>query len=399
MNRNELYTEILSTILTEHSRLVTDIDNIREEFELNGLLRALTSLEGKLQDPKLECIITSMKAKHDEEELVNYEVLDVNRGSFDQVSKKRDFKCNLSNLTVLNCDCFFNEIMYNDATMLAFEKICYVEERRKEFLNYVLNNDGKHEYYVIYDRNVFNGIDSWKLYMYALFMCVNEGGNIESNSSLDYTPSSHYLGILFDPTVKYEQYIDIYDVISEWNTSRDLLNAFLKMYQILEYMVYRKEFVTIVQGANIKQSFVRQIKGLDRKFSNSERDTFIKGVSCVLSSFAGDIPDSLVTASVKDFCLKYYPLSSNGNTYMTAENIRDTSQINNCISKFIYDVRCSLVHNKESEFHITMINYDEYAPIVPLMKEIMKVVGKKIMETLNTPNNNICFPNSQLPLY
>ena len=40
---------------------------------------------------------------------------------------------------------------------------------------------------------------------------------------------------------KYNQYIDIYDVISEWNDCKDVLSAFLKMYQILEYIVYRKE--------------------------------------------------------------------------------------------------------------------------------------------------------------
>ena len=58
------------------------------------------------------------------------------------------------------------------------------------------------------------------------------------------------------------------------------------MYQILEYLVYRKELVAIVQGANIKQSFVRQVKWLDRKFTNNERETFKKGLSEVFPYFA-----------------------------------------------------------------------------------------------------------------
>ena len=84
---------------------------------------------------------------------------------------------------------------------------------------------------------------------------------------------------------------------------------------------------------------------------------------------------------------------------MKPENIRDSNVIDGCVSRFIYDVRCSIVHNKESEFHMTSINYDEYSSIVPLMCEIMKVVGKKVMETINDENNKIFFPDKTINLY
>ncbi len=366
---------------------------------MNGLENALSSLKGILQDGILRRIIVSMIANCNEEELVNYEVYDAKRKSFEQVSQKRDFYWNSTDLTVINCDFFFNEPLFSDITMIAFEKICFEENSRKNLLSYILNNSGRNEYYVIFNRNTFVGVDSWKLYMFALFMCVNKGDKIQSNSALTYFPTQHNSAIHYEVNAKYEQYIDIYDVISEWNVCKDVLNAFLKMYQILEYMVYRKEFVTIVSGANIKQSFVRQIKGLDRKFSNSERETFIKGLPSILSSFDGYIQDTLVTPDVEAFCLKFYPLTSNGNTYMTANNVRNAGEIDHCISKFIYDVRCSLVHNKESEFHMTMTNYEEYAPLVPLMKKIMEVVGEKIMETINNPTNKIFFSNRELLLF
>ena len=399
MTRKELYTNILTTILSEHPDFVTNNDDVQNELDVNGVEYALSLLKTNLQEESLKFIVESMIANYNEDELNNYEKYLVARETFQQFSQKRNFVWNSSELSVFNCDNFLRGEEYKDSTMLAFEKICFEENSRKDFLNYIINNDGKNEYYIIYDRNIFNGVDTWKLYMYGLCMCINSGGHIEVNPALNCSPLQFNTTIFFNSTAKYEQYIDIYDVISEWNCCKDVLTAFLKMYQILEYMVYRKEFVSIVIGANVKQSFVRQIKGLDKKFSNAERDTFVKGLPEVLSSFDGEIPDTLVTPDVVTFCTKYYQKNSNGNTYMKPESIRDSAQINSCISKFIYDVRCSLVHNKESEFHITTINYDEYASIVPLMWKIMEVVGKKIMETINDTGNRICFPYRELRLY
>ncbi len=398
MNREELYTDIISTILSEYSGLITKVEDVRDELDVNGLENALTLLKNNLQDEKLRSIVESMNNNCNDEELINYERYIAKRESYQQILKKRDFGWNSQELIIINCDRFTTGNAFTNDTLLAFEKINFNEDKRKDFLHYILNNDGKNDYYLIYDDS-WSGVDSWKLYMYGLFMHINSGESIKTNPALNYASSRHNPTVGFNVNAKYEQYIDIYDVISEWNESIDVLTAFLKMYQVLEYMVYRKEFVAIVKGSKIKQSFVRQIKGLDKKFSNGERDTFVKGVSGVISSFYGEIQDIHITPSISSFCEKYFLKNKDGSTYMKPENIRDSNAVDSCVSKFIYDVRCSIVHNKESEFHMTSINYDEYSSIVPLMCMIMKVVGKKIMETINDENNKICFPDKSISLY
>lgn len=399
MNRKELYTDIISTILSEYSGSITNVEDVREELDVNGLVNALTLLKTNLQEEKLKCIAESMNIHCNDEELNNYEKYTTKRESYQQISQKRDFGWNSQKLIIINCDRFTTGNAFTNQTMLAFEKICFDENKRKDFLNYILNNDGKNDYYLIYDDSWSPGVDSWKLYMYGLFMYTNNGKSIITNPALNYVSSQHNSAVVFNDNAKYEQYIDIYDVISEWNVSTDMLTAFLKMYQVLEYMIYRKEFVAIVQGSKIKQSFVRQIKGLDKKYSNGERDTFVKGVPEVISTFNGEIQDTLITPDISSFCQKYFLKNKDGSTYMKPENIRDSNVIDGCVSRFIYDVRCSIVHNKESEFHMTSINYDEYSSIVPLMCEIMKVVGKKVMETINDENNKIFFPDKTINLY
>lgn len=399
MNRKELYTGILSTILLEYPGLISNVEDVKDELNVNGLVDALTLLKTNLQEDKLKYIVESMNTNCNDDELINYEKYTAKRESYQQISQKRDFEWKSPELIIINCDRFTTGNAFTNDTMLAFEKICFDENKRKDFLNYILHNDGKNDYYLIYDDSWSPGVDSWKLYMYGLFMHTNDGNSIKTDPTLNYVSSQHNPTVVFNGNAKYEQYIDIYDVISEWNESTDILTAFLKMYQVLEYMVYRKEFVAIVEGSKIKQSFVRQIKGLDKKFSNGERETFVKGVSEVISSFNGEISDTLITPDISSFCQKYFPKNRDGSTYMKPENIRDSIVIDGCVSKFIYDVRCSIVHNKESEFHMTSINYDEYSSIVPLMSEIMKVVGKKVMETINDENNKICFPDKSINLY
>lgn len=46
-----------------------------------------------------------------------------------------------------------------------------------------------------------------------------------------------------------------------------------------------------------------------------------------------------------------------------------TPLINKGIQKFIYDVRCSFMRNKESDFQISYANYGECETLVPVIKD------------------------------
>lgn len=405
MTREELYTKIYETIVSKENITIDNKSDIQEDFQINGITSALSFLSSNIQNDILRNFIQSLSHNINDDELdsVNYIV---NKESFTLCTKKRFFIWNSQDLSVINGDTLLNPSSYDsdndqiDDILLIIERICCDDHNREEFISFLLSNarDNQDYYVIINAASQYIGIDVWKLYMYALSLFVNSGKTIIANQNLLYNKSTPWnSSVVFNTDAKYEQYIDIYDVISEWNNCTDVLNGFLKMYQILEYMIYRKEFVSIVKGANIKQSFVRQIKGLDKKYSNSERDAFKKGLKEVISSFNdGSITSAMVTDEIESFCKKYYPC--NGNSYMK-NAITDPNQIDSCIAMFIYDTRCSIVHNKESEFHISSINYEVYEPIVPLMKNVMNIVGKKIIETINKINNNIQFEDSSIPLY
>ena len=405
MTREELYTKIYETIVSNENIIIDNKSDIQEDFQINGITSALSFLSSNIQNGILKIFVQSLSQKINDDELDNVNYI-VSKSSFTTSIKKRNFIWNSLDLSVINGETLLNPSNYDldndqiDDILLIIERICCDDHNREEFISCLLSNvrDNQDYYVIINSASQYIGIDVWKLYMYALSLFVNSGKTIIANQNLLYNkPTPWNSSVVFNTDAKYEQYIDIYDVISEWNNCTDVLNGFLKMYQILEYMIYRKEFVSIVKGANIKQSFVRQIKGLDRKYSNSERDAFKKGFKEVLSTFSGGaITSAMITNEAENFCKKYYPC--NGSSYMQ-NAITDPNQIDNCIAMFIYDTRCSIVHNKESEFHISSINYEIYKPIVPLMKNVMNVVGEKIIETISKDSNCIQFDNPSIPLY
>lgn len=323
----------------------------------------------------------------------------VGKGTFSKSSQKRDYILITDELSVINCDKFFDKEIYEEQVMMAIERICINIDERNDFIS-LLKNNQRTEYYVIYDAIIFtNNIDLWRLYMYGLCYYVNLGHKITYNSDLNTSPSMFYSAMSYNINTKYEQYIDVYDVMNELNHSSDVLTEFMKMYQILEYLIYRSELIKVVNGASIKQSFVRQVKGIDRKYLNSERSAFVDKLFTILSSFHGELVNADITTDIVNYCTKYYELNKDGRSYINTSLCNHEASLNKAIAKFIYDTRCAIVHNKEAEFHITYLNYEEYSCIIPFMRKIIVGVKKRIVELLNKDNNLIEFSSDHIDLY
>lgn len=404
MTRAELYDNIFYTILQEHSDIFEHQKDVLDECDLNGAHNAIyIALENDyITNSDFKNLVTRLQQKFNEEEIDCCQQLDFSITNYEKKSNKRNFIWYSKDLSIINCDMFFQmDQIGSDTLLLGIEQICNSQESLGKFLDYLKTdmNKGRNDYCVICNTTKFPNDNKWKLYMYGLSLYLNNGNKLPFDKALEYSPQQTYnTNYSYNDEIQYNQFIDIYDVISEWNTCSDVLTAFLKMYQILEYIVYRKNLVKIVQGGNIKQSFIRQIRGLDKKFTNAERETFINGLQNIFPSFSGKI-NVPITPDIENFCKNYYSTTKNGNTYLTQGNINDPSQINASISKFIYDTRCAIVHNKESEFHITTINYSEYAAIIPLIKNILQVVGESLFELINDKENGITFSKQTLELY
>ena len=105
---------------------------------------------------------------------------------------------------------------------------------------------------------------------------------------------------------------------------------------------------------------------------------------------------SEVTASWS-FVDQYFGEANGGGHYL--DTTKPQNNIDKGVARFIYDTRCAIVHNKESEFHIQYNNYEDYNDIVPLMRSINAIMAKKILEIINSLTPSIHYQSQKLDLY
>lgn len=294
--------------------------------------------------------------------------------------------------------------VYDITMWMAIER-CSIDTNRRTTLFDQLKIGVDLTYCVIYNTTLLNipagtNIDVSELFAYALAKNLNQGQSVNMPTLLSYSFSAPFAPAFnFDTSVVYKQYYDIYDVLDEWLRSDNLLEAFLRMYQITEYIVFRHEFKVIIDRSSLKQSFLQQVKKLSNR--DGERDTYTRVFPLLFTGFETRCQPLLVnagpTAGSEDF-IKDYLTKDKVQSYLryTGQTAND---FNKKIPTFIYDMRCCIVHNKEAEFHITPHNVSVYKPVIPLMEELLKIMGEKIVTLVNNPNSSIKYDTNSLHLY
>lgn len=406
MKRIELYEAIIRSVLSSFPD-IPDNDVLTASIGAENLSKVIDDILSAipLNLNNIIPLLTGLKLfmVDLDEDVPDYSNLRVQYYPYRKSSNERAYILNENDLALIDSGNLYSGT-YDEEILSIVLKICYDINNRTNLLSFLVAPHPDKSFHLIYDTDCFDEtqFDNWDMYHYALLRYLNEGRIINRDSNLEFLANQRYpiyANINFDSGVKYNQFIDIYDVISEFNHTTDVLSAFVKMYQILEYIIYRKELVKIIEGANIKQSFVRQVKGIDRKYLNGEREAFTDGLFRIIDSFDGEIENADITQGMIDFCKKYYERTSSGNSYINSTMCNDEKVLNKSIAKFIYDTRCAIVHNKEAEFHITYFNYDEYSAIIPLIKKVIIGISKRIITLINTPESEITFTKDYLELY
>ncbi len=213
---------------------------------------------------------------------------------------------------------------------------------------------------------------NWRLYSYAYFRFVNEN-KFERPTILDYNRDILSTSLQYNSTNQYEQYFDVYNVMSESKYADDVLSRFLRMYQILEYMAYRRLLADMTKG-NIKENgFVRNVINKASKGATKELEEIKNGMRGVLPDLNTIIPQNMITQDMKDFITNRLLISANHD--------------NGALWKVVYQLRNNIVHNKESELHFMYANATVYEQGIKLMKLFIEKIEPAIVDVVNNPSN------------
>ena len=412
MKRFQLYKILFGEILKSYSGITkgtdeyNDIQDFLEDDNISQALNCLTTSTSLQQELKpLLTTICNFIEDGSVDLSANLSVV----GQIKMFQPHHDKKYSRSlayysaNLNVVETCTLYksDDETYSLESLMFLETIMTSTKRRKDLLRELCKKE-KRQTYIIQVNKTSMGLSTNEannfenLYSYALAAYMNDKKVISIPKELKFTwgTSPILSSFVYNKDIIYQEYYDIYDVFNDWLHATDILTAFIKMYQIAEYMVYRSQMAEIVNRANIKQSFLRETKNLSSRYIKNERDTIVSNFIILFHDFI--LSPTEVTNSWT-FVDKYYGMTKSGNHYLDATNSQQ--DIDKGVARFVYDTRCAIVHNKESEFHILYNNYEEYQDIVPLMKSINDIMASKILEIINTQGTILHYEHQKLDLY
>lgn len=239
-------------------------------------------------------------------------------------------------------------------------------------------------------KHIADAFQPERNYAYIYLSFLNSSQSIKLPSVLKYTSASLNPALTFVGNIEFEQYFDIYDVLNELNQSPDLLTRFLKLYHVLEYYMYRVYLVDLVQRVGSNKFFVREFITSAERMKKGERDTFITNYEKIFNADSATINTAIA-----------HTINPVITTFLEEKGLVKTFNPNTTkkIAELIYGLRCSIVHNKESEYHLTVSFYDDFIQIIPLLQDLTMIMENLIIEKIKTNHTSIKYSQREVTLF
>lgn len=390
MRKNDIYKEIVSDIAERLLR-----DGIINQDEHEGLIVAPFELDDILSHGNLGIylpFLTKVREEMDsEDDVVNenwtfvyknyleklpYHFVDISSKAYVVTAKFVQEQVNKAGVP-------FSDEFWLFVTQLYVCK--HNGDDISQFWN-VCKRLNSREYFII--SNIDNN-RSWSVYAYAVLNHLNIS-DFSIDPAIAIARNTPFSGVIdFDESVPYEQYFDIYAIIGEAKHAQDILTRFLKMYHILELMTYRIYLVKIANVSMRKNAFVRKVLSKAKDGVNKEEEVLKTGMKTLFPALRIIYDAECTENDAQDALKKIYEDEAPSLT----ENKIET------IVKVIYKIRNSIVHNKESELHFSYGNIEEYKDIIPLIKNLSKLMEGEIIKKISAPTSELIYKKKTLPLY
>jgi len=216
--------------------------------------------------------------------------------------------------------------------------------------------------------------------------------NPPSNSSLEsYCPSESYM-----------QFSDIVGILGEYNNREDILSKYMSIYHVIENLMFKQPIVKLERSSAgsmfSMRDFKRLYKSVDVDEQKAMKNLFKEAFNIQFNgidfkSFAYQEWNAFLvihgTTGLDDF-LKVLSINDRGN--LNAGNFFDF------ISRIVYQIRCSIVHNKETEFHISSESYPIGCKLL-LENFILKFLEELIFLLMSKENSLVWYKTNSISLW
>ena len=326
-------------------------------------------------------------------------IINFNQSHFDK--KNRSFAYSNTEFGFVSSKAFFDSNILIDFSKPEYSIVwkqiedflerCYSSmdsAKINQFFDIIANSDINHGLII---NKTGQPLDERKHYSYIYLSFLNESNSIFLSHDLKYSTSSLSGNLILDGTKNYEQFFDLYDVINELNQSPDILNRYLHLYHILEYMIYRVYLVDLVNRIGSSKFFVREFIISAESMKKTEKASFLKNFKEI---FTSDLV-ATITPGLN------FVVSAHVTSFLTSKNIVKSFDTTNIakVAELIYGLRCCIVHNKESEYHLTISNHEDYSIIVPLIRKLLEIFELLVIKKISVNHTTVNYPQESVNLY
>jgi hypothetical protein len=214
----------------------------------------------------------------------------------------------------------------------------------------------------------------------------------------------------------YQQFNEALIILSEYNYQKDILDKYIRLYHVVENFMYRGPLVALERKQNSSFS-IRDFQRMYSQVVKTELDVLNKFIKAVFdelydetqkfSSYVFDkwrlIFESFQDETLLDALLINLNITNKSQNIIKANEIQENSLVHT-YSQFIYSFRNSLVHNKDTEFHLThniLLNHDVIGDTanVFLEKFLIPTLEEIIFYLIIEKNELISFRSSSIKLW
>lgn len=195
---------------------------------------------------------------------------------------------------------------------------------------------------------------------FVKMIMVVSGRVIHTPINISYD-NNFYTNNEVENTNKYIQFNEVFTILSEFNSRNEIFNKFLSLYHIIENFMFKMPLVELEAQNNGQMFSIRQFKTMYSKVSSSEQDSLKALIKRVFLEEVGgesiekkilDLFNS-INISNTECCSILDSLNLPNNLSFSELQDGIVKSLKDLYPKLVYKYRNVIVHNKETEFHLS----------------------------------------------
>jgi hypothetical protein len=254
-------------------------------------------------------------------------------------------------------------------------------------------------------RNLTPPADSLTIPEYIKLLIVASGKRFQ-NVHIHTAPVNVIEFDLIRISSDYRQHREIINTLNEYNCRDELLTKYLTLYQVIEHFMFKMAVVKLETKYSGRVFSLRDFRRLYDEVSITESKAiakFFKATFADTIAAGGTLKDlaqadwtNVVTIIPSSEIDQILDLMGMNVTY--AEITAQPANFETNLSRLVYSMRNSIVHNKATEFHLTNVSIT--SPIKNLIESfLLPLLEKLIFHLINTRNDHVWYSNQHMILY